>query len=452
MTDLESFIEKNRELIVGVFLTVTSYFYELVFKEKVDDGVKSFIQNFSFVGLGTLISTFFSFIFSVIGGRILGPSGYGSYSLVQSIAMILYIPMVLGFNTAMIKYCSESEDETQIANIISTTYIVIILLITLTVLSYLVLIRLLMALFSVDPELILLSIIFSIFFVFYTLSTSILRGLHQMKKLALYQALFGFLLLTMFLILIQSASFKSMIYPYYFAYGLIGLSITLQLKKYITLRIDFQWLKKACKYSFYALIGGLGFTLYSNVDRVIINYYMGVENVGIYGVYYYASFAFIGFLSGIFITIFFPTVSRSQSKFSLYLKLKQIMPYIIILGIPGVFLSEFIILTFFGEKYPINILLMGLFAITAVLVTCYTLFAWFFNAGGIRGVRFTISGTVQVAFVNLVLNIVFIPRIGLYGAILSTTIAFILGFYYIWYYGNKYFDNLVGGVNHDVEK
>jgi O-antigen/teichoic acid export membrane protein len=438
------FIDKITNIFLRNSLAFLSFFYEKIYKEPMNEEVKNFVKNLSFVGLGTILSTMFSFLFNIIAGRMLGPSGYGSFTLVQSIAMILYIPMLLGFSTAMIKYCAETTEHDRLSSIISTTYITTVVLIVISVIIYVIFFNQIIAIFSVNQEILWLSIIFAVLFVFYTLTTSTLRGLHLMKGFALFQPIFGFILLSTFFIFIynQPASFEAMVYANYLAFGAIGCVIVIIfLKKYFVFRIDRLWLSTAMRYSNFAVIGALAFTLYSNIDRILINYYMDVESVGIYGVYYYASFAVIGLFSGVFITVFFPTSSKIFDKKLLYSKLNKIIPYLIILGIPGVLISEFIILQFFGKDYPINFPLMILFAISAVVVTWYTMFAWFFNSVGVDGARLTVSGTIIIAIVNLVLNIILIPQIGLYGAIGATILAFVLGLCYNYYFGRKFFVN-----------
>jgi O-antigen/teichoic acid export membrane protein len=411
-----------------------------------NEEVEDFGKNLSFVGLGTLLSTIFGFLFNIIAGRILGPSGYGSFTLVQSIATILYIPMLLGFGTAMIKYCAETTDHDRLRRIISTTSITLVFLIAISVIIYVLFINQLTAYFSVNQEILWLSIIFAVLSVFYIHTNSAIRGLHLMKEFALFQPIFGLTLLSTFFIFIylQPPSFKAMVYAYYIAFGAIGCVIVIIfLKKYLAFRVDPLWLSTAWRYSKFAFIGGLGFTLYSNIDRILINYYMDIESVGIYGVYYYASFAVIGVLSGIFITVFFPTASKIPNKKIIYNKLNKIVPYFFILGIPGTLIGEFIILKFFGKEYPIDFSLMLLFAITAVFVTWYTIIAWFFNSEGVNGVRITVFGTLIIAIVNIVLNIILIPQIGLYGAIGATTVSFVFGLSYNYYYGNRYFKDRI---------
>ncbi len=422
-------------------------FHERIFHEPAGEEVMKFVRNLSYVGLGTLLSTIFSFSFNIIAGRVLGPSGYGNFALVQSIAMFLYIPMLFGLNTALIKYCADSRDHHQQQRIISTTLNVVICLTIVSVLLYGIFRYQVASLFSVDQEIIILSVLFAVLFVFYTLANSGIRGLHLMRDFAIFQPIYGLTLLSAFLIFIffQFNSFKAMVYATYLAYGIVGSVIMLRfLKKYLTFTFDRSWFTTLWKYSSLAVIGGLSFTLYANVDRIMINYFMGVESVGIYGVYYYASFTMLTVISGIFTTVFFPTSSKMQDKKSLYKKLNKTVPFLLVLGLPVALIGEYLILQLFGKGYPMHLPMMLLFAIAAILVTWYGIYAWFFNSEGIEGSKVTVSGTLIIATLNIIFNIILIPQIGLYGAIGATALAFSLGLCYNFYRGRRFFGNIIG--------
>lgn len=422
--------------------TIVSFFYEKIFHEKIDEGVKNFLQNMFFVGVGTVLSTAFILLFNIIAGRLLGPSGYGNFMLVQSVAMFLYIPMLLGMHTAMIRYCAESQDIHNRQRILSTTYVIVFFLSSISTGFFLIFSSQFSHLFSIDSEIWILSIIFAVFFVFYTLTTSTLVGLHLMRVFCVFQLFFGIILLLLFLLLIgiQFLSFKTMVYTYYIAYGITGCAIViLFLKKYLAITLDPQWLPTLWKYSKFAVIGGLSFTIYTNFDRLLINHFLSVEDVGIYSVYYLASFGMITILLNIFTTVLFPTVSRLQDKSSIFRKLQKIIPPLLIIGIPCTIVCEYIILKLFGNEYPVDVVLILIFAVTTILVSWYGILAWFFASEGINGVRLNVSGTVIVAVLNIILNILLIPLFGLHGAIGATALAFIIGLIHHTYYGKVYF-------------
>src|SRR5437660_481355 len=104
----------------------SQHFYRHIFREEMSEAVKLFFKNISYITLGTIISALLSFIFNILAGRILGPVEYGKFALVSSIALFLYIPMLPGLNTALVKYVSEKNDFHKQSKIISTAYMVLL--------------------------------------------------------------------------------------------------------------------------------------------------------------------------------------------------------------------------------------------------------------------------------------------------------------------------------------
>lgn len=422
------FVEMNG-FIPRVFINVISFAYEGIFHEKMSEDVKNFFKDLSYVGLGTIIATIFSFTFNILGGRILEPSGYGKFALVQSIAMFLYIPMLLGLATALVKYNAEKEDYNRQRSIISTTYMLVFIFTIISIFIYHLFSSQISEIFLISKEIFYLAVFFAVLFVFHALTTNTIGSLHKMRMLSVLQPIHNAVLLAFFLvfILLNFVSFKSMVFSVYLAYGIIGGVILMSLHKYLIFEFNKPWAKILTRYSRFAVLGGISFMLYTNIDKILINKYMLLGDVGLYNAYYYASINVISLFSGIFITVFFPTVSKYKDKTPIFKRVNKFIPFLIVFGLPFILLSEYLILKLFGEKYPINILLMLLFAITSLLVAWYGIYAWLFNSEGEKGVKITLSGTGTIAITNIILNIYLIPRIGLYGAIGSTAIAYCIG-------------------------
>ena len=419
-----------KAVIFKKFVCIVTFFYEQIFHEKMSDEVRKFFKNLSYVAFGTIIGTIFSFTFNILAGRILGPSGYGEFTLVRSVAMFLYIPMTLGVGTAMVKYNAEKkEDFERQSEIISTTFILASFFTISTLILYSLFSSQLSRIFSISNEIFYLSVIFTLLFVIYTLTTKTLMGLHRMKIHAILQPIFSFILLSSFLFFIFNnlISFRSAVFSMCIAYGLIGGSILIILRRYIKFEFNRRWADKLVGYGKYALIGGVSFVFYTNIDRILINKYLTVVDVGVYGAYYYASMGISGLFLGIFNTVFFPIASKYEDKEGIFKKINRSIPYLIGLGLPLIILSEFVILKLYGGEYPIDLSLMLLFAIVSILIVCYGLYDWTFCSEGVTGVKLVTIATVVIAIIDITLNIYLIPHFGLFGAITSTAIAFFVG-------------------------
>ena len=430
---IKSFVEVN-SFIYKLFIKLITTAYEKVSHEKMSDDVKEFFRDLSYVGLGTIVATIFSFTFNILAGRILGPSEYGGFTLVQSVAMFLYIPMLLGFSTAMVKYNAEKSDYDRQQRIISTTYILVFIFTIISVFIYYLFPSQISEIFSVSKEIFQLSVFFAVLFVFHVLTTSTLRSMHEMKKLSVLQPIHSAVLLVSFiaLIFLNFISFKSMVFSVYIAYGITGGIILIFIYKYLKFQFDKSWAKTLAKYSGFTILSGISFTFYTNIDKILINKYMLVGDVGLYNAYHYASINVIGMFSGIFLTVFFPTVSKYKDKITILKRVNKFIPYLIIFGLLFILFSEFFILKLYGDNYPLTFSLMLIFAITSVLVAWYGVYAWLFNSEGEKGAKLTLSGTGTIAITNVLLNVYLIPRFGLHGAIGSTALAYCIGMIVIY--------------------
>jgi len=416
--------------ISDFIINISKFFYEKIFHEEMSGEIKKFIKNLTYIGIGTIIAMIFSFTFNILAGRLLGPLRYGEFTLVQSVAMFLYIPMILGISTAMVKYSSEKKDEKRQAIIVSTAYIMILTFTITSVILLYVFSSQFSNLFSISKEIFYLSIAFAVLFALYTCTTDILRGLLKIKILSVLKPIFSIVALSAFLlfIIVYARSYISAVFSMYLAYGVTSIiAFIFILKKYFTYNIKKSWANKLLRYGIFTLLGSLSFVFYTNIDVILINRYMTELDVGIYRAYYFSSIYILGFLWNTFNVVFFPSISKYKNKEKIFNKIKKIIPYLIAIGIPFVFVCELVILKFYGKSYPLNFQLMILFAATSVLIVCYGLYDWTFCSQGIKGVKLVTMSSITIAIINIILNILLIPRYQLFGAILATTISFIIG-------------------------
>ncbi len=141
--------------------------------------------------------------------------------------MFLYLPMLLGFNNATVKYCPETSDFNIHSRIISITYIFVMILTSISILIFFFFSSPISKIFLISEEIFYFAIIFAVFFVIFILTSTTLNGLHKMKNYAFFQSLNCFIILIIFLIFIafEKFSYKSMVYPILISNGIIGLII-----------------------------------------------------------------------------------------------------------------------------------------------------------------------------------------------------------------------------------
>lgn len=413
--------------------------YEKIFKEKLTLTVRIFFKNLNYAIWGYGIAAIFIFIFQILVGRILGPSEYGKYALVDSVATFLFLFMTLGVSTATIKYNAEREDYLRQQRIISSSYWTTLIISFILTSFFLFFSHFFSRIFSIPLIIFRYAVIFAICYTLYILATDILRSLHQIKKLAIFRAFYGFLILFFFyLFLLKNyISFPIIIFVICFTYLLIFLLITVNVRNYLLFKIDRAWIKNLLEYGLYVTGGSFLLIFLPALSKIMVNKFLTVGDVGIYNAYYFFSINVAIFFNTVFITVFFPTASKYPQKSSIFKKIKKITPFLFLIGVPILFGIQLLVLKFFGQQYPIDYWLMLLFAISGVVFFIFGLYIWFFYSKGIAEARLVIFLIALVFVVNILLNFYLIPRFLLRGAVISLILTYLVGWIYLFIHQKK---------------
>lgn len=404
--------------------------YSTIFREEMGEGARSFLSSLSYVVAGTGVAALLTFAYGVLGGRILGPTEYGKFSLVQSAADFSSIPMLLGFGVSMVRFASEKLDADRQREIVRTSCTLIALSTTISFVVFFALSGRLSTILSISPSLMFSGVALAGVTVFYNTGLSIQRSLNRMRSYALFQPVFGVILLGGFLLFVagHTLSFKAMFYSSLLAYGATGAMVLVFVgRQYVGFGLDREWVARLTGYSFFVVISGLSSSLYTNLGKVLIGRYMSVSDVGVYSAYFSPSLNLATIFFITFNVVFFPAASRHSDKAGVFAKINRSVPYLLALGIPSVLLFEFLVLRLYGGEYPINFVLMLFFAVTSTLIIWYNVCAATFNSQGLQGVRMTTMSVMVVAAVDIIVSFVGIPRIGLFGAIGGIGLGFASG-------------------------
>jgi O-antigen/teichoic acid export membrane protein len=181
----------------------------------------------------------------------------------------------------------------------------------------------------------------------------------------------------------------------------------------------------------------------------MIGRFLTVGDIGIYAAYYTASINVAGVFSGIFSLVYFPTISGYENKGPVLHKVNQIIPYLIVAGIPFIFICEYIVLKLYGAKYSLNVIWMLYFSIASICVVIDALYTYLLMAIGLRGARIDSGIAILMAVINAGFNFILIPRYGITGAIIclifSYTVAISMKFWVTRDYMGKEMDQRSAG-------
>lgn len=381
------------------------------------------------------------FILRIVLGRELGPDGLGVYTLAFTIYLFGMQFAAFGIGTALTKYVAEFlDDQTTIKNYVSSGMTSSIITGALMGIVLFLLAPYIAISFFHIPELEGMIQLTALCYPFIAIQKAVLGTLNGFRKMHLYA----------FLNIIQNVTVvaASIALVLLFGMGVMGAVIgfvgptilvsalcPILIRDCIGLDASLRntaALRATTVFGFYVVLGNsIGF-LNTQVDSILIGYYLNPTEVGIYAV---------AVLLAQTLTLVPSAVQRVTAPVTATLYGKGDVKgvrnitfstmkknFLISIGIATLIaiFGQFIIATMFTEEFliayvPLLLLLLG-----------QTIFAPLISVGPIFGsigkvhIPFRISAVSGI--LNVALNILFIPPFGIIGAALATTISLIVSF------------------------
>ncbi len=405
--------------------------------------MREFLADLSFVTMGMIISSIVIFFIQIVGARILGFEQYGMFQLIFIIAEFMLVPMLFGFNTAVVKYLpaeKSTKSKEELKNVATSWYLLLLSLFVVLLwlwkdtISYFV---------KVDKYTVQLAIVLAFFMSLWYFGRALLQGLQKMHFLTKMELIRSIVILVLFIFvigIIHSNSYQYLYLIFTSAYLIIVIFTFTKID--IVWRIrwsDFKIVKKLFNYAKYAILGGISGALLTSVDKVVLNIFGGTKEVGIYSTYLLLStMIFVQFIN-IFITVFFPKVNALENKKSVVDKVniinKAIFPIFILTSVFIMYSAFYFV--FNGNELSWQYIF--LFALNTGLMGIYQLKMWLLNSEGIAGIRVTVKGVMIAGISNLILNLILIPHFMIYGAIISTIISNTILWVYMGIQVNSFF-------------
>ena len=397
---------------------------------------KKFAVDVGITFLASAVTLPLGFVITVALGKYLGAGDLGLYRMTSTIYGIAVLVAAIGIPAAMIKYVAEFKgDRTKINQIVSSGVITSLFLgIGFSALFY-VSSGLFAGIFDM-PELSGLIKLLSPVFPFALVGGALLgllNGIREMKKYAAATIVQSVLMVIITVALI------------YYGFGVAGAVIGLVLssigfclflgwiaRKYfeITFHEYIPTTKKML--TFGAQIFGANAINMINyqADLLLIGYFLTATNVGYYAVAVGLS-RFFWIVPQAIQTISYPAISEywaDNNHPALQTLIDKSMKYsaciLLPMGLGVGFFAEDIITLIFGEGFICAVLPLQILIVGTVIIGIAKSIGSFLPSVGRPDLSLKINGTG--AIINLILNILLIPFLGISGAALATTISLIV--------------------------
>lgn len=381
---------------------------------------KELFKSALIVGIGRVVATGLTMVFLIIVARLLTVEDYGYMRFALSMGAIGAFVITSGFPTALTRYLGKARGDKDLQDsYFSNTFVVIILL----------LIASLLVLYILDKlDLGILLVIIGL-----TVSTvylGVITGFILPKKIAIFSIGHSSVKIAFIILLFMViGNLKSIeVLAVYCIAPLIMLSI-LELFKPTKVRFKKKSLsgnvmKGLSIFSLPVIFGAIGATILTSIDIILIERFLGLREVGIYSVAKTLTVAFM-FVPQAFTTILMPKVAglKKTEDVVRYFKPTILLTAVVSIGlvVGFYFFGDLAIKILFGEKYleATNVLLI------VSLGMAFSAISWILGGVWVGIGKPVINATAinVAAIVNVIGNLILIPKFGIVGSAISLVIA-----------------------------
>lgn len=399
--------------------------YRVIFRREPGKFAAKFFVDLAKVALGSGIGMGLSLLFNVFGGRALGPESYGAFTLVVSLGSFIALPMLWGIDTGVIVFGAHERDERARASVVSTGFRLLFLLTCAWGAAFFALSYTYDSAFSISSGALRLAVLFAMVYALYSFSMGSLRAVDRMGWFALMRVAFSLLLTGSFVGFAawKGFGFNPMVAASYVAYGLGCLwMLVVWLRPHLSAPFHKKTMGKLLSFGAVAMLAGVATILYSNIDKLLVNRYLGISTLGIYRAYWFASVNMTLALFGIFNTVFFPAMVGLRDKRGVLAKLDALLPLAVFVGVPLLVVSQWIILLMYGDQYPFVLSWAFILSMGSIAALVFETQSWLLGSEGRGGMGVNVVVSILLLVQLGAWNTLLIPLTG----ILGTMLAFLL--------------------------
>lgn len=408
--------------------------------------IRRVTKNTSLLFISQIVSYILGFFYLMYAARYLGPESYGIITFALAFTLIFGILSDLGLSQYTVRELSKDKSlaNKYISNaiaikIITSIITFFIIIITINLINY----------SQTTINVVYFIALYVLFNSFTQLFYSVFQSYEKMEYQAIGIILNNLLLLTMGLLAIYYQMDVIFFAILYFLTSLIILiyAVTICIWKFIFPKIEFNlnfW-KLILSESIFFVLAMIFTEIYFNIDSVMLSFMVNNEAVGFYNASYRLIFVLL-FIPSVLIISMFPIMSKhfKSAKNLLKIEYEKIFKYLFIISllilVLGFLFADKIILTIYGNTFIPSI--KALQILVCVIPVIFITYLFGNLLGAINKQRIVAIITGVSAILNILLNIILIPKFSYLGASLATVLTEICVFMLMFIYISRFFHTI----------
>ncbi|KPJ55309.1 hypothetical protein AMJ47_00315 [Parcubacteria bacterium DG_72] len=388
------------------------------------------IKNLSWLFLSEIITRFLTAILTIFIARILGAQDYGFLAFAISFTGFFIIIKNFCYDEIVIReYNQREEVKKELGSILWFK-----IFLGISAFSLILIFSFLAGNQSVQRLIIIFGVVVLLKSIFEFL-TSLFKALHKMEYVALVNILEIIILSgTIFYILFYAPNLIFISYAY-LAAAILSLLCSIFIAKRLKVLsqpvLDLKVIKNYFLLSWPLAIGSIFAIIYIQIDSIMMGFLGMTKEVGWYQAAYKIT-SFVTFPGAIIASVFYPSISKFYKENKDYFKritnifLESIAFFTFPAVVGGYILKKKIIFFIYGESFSPSVFAFQFLIFCSGYILFIIFMNYILNATGRQKIIFYTGGAG--AALNLVLNIILIPRYSLYGAAVATFFTYSLLF------------------------
>jgi PST family polysaccharide transporter len=394
-------------------------------------------KNSIWLFLDKIIRLGVGLIVSVLVARYLGPDLFGKWNYAIAFIALVSALATLGLDQIVVKHLLDKDEKENV--ILGTAFYLRVtgsFISTLIVVGYFLF-------FKNDVQLLLVAVLTSLNLWFQTFDVIDLKNqslLQSRKTVVVKNSVFVVISVVRLIFVYFEFSLVSFVILGLIEciLGALGLIVYYGFNNLEKWKFNIDYCKVLSKQAWPLILSGIVIMMYMRLDQIMIGEIIGDRGVGLYSV----STRFTElwyFIPSVFATSFFPKLvekfnTDTKNYYEGCLKLLKLLFFISIsIAVFFEFSSDYIINFLYGKEYRMSVFALQISIWTGVFVF------WGVAAGNMLVIenlnKHNLIKSVQGLFLNVILNLVLIPKYGINGAAIATLISqfYASYFYYLFF-------------------
>ncbi|MBU3134092.1 oligosaccharide flippase family protein [Clostridium gasigenes] len=404
-------------------------------------------KKFVEFGIGSIITLLLGFISSPIITRIISPEENGKFSMFNTVTNLLLVIVMLGLDQSYVRYYYEEEQhsrETLLRKCIKIPLIINIFIGIVIIILYKPI-----SMYMVQEKSLMITILLVVNLLLSIISRFALLQIRMSQRAKLYSLLnvimkIANLIFVIIIFFIYKNSYVTLVMAMILTNIIVTvLAIILEKDQWFTNKQKVPIKTSTNEIVRYGipLVFSMAITwIFQSIDRVAIKEFSGYSEVGLYS----GAMTIVALLNAVqatFTTFWTPVAferySLEPDNKEFFTKINKIVSVIMMFIAIGLIASKDIIVLLLGEKYREAVFIFPYLVFMPIMYTISETTVLGINFK--KKPKYHIYIAIISAIVNLIGNLILVPKMGARGAAISTGLAYIVFFIARTYFSTKYY-------------